>query len=164
MTSASHRNNEINSRIYDRNLPSQLIQPYISVRPVMTKYSILPIVDPRKQNSVKMEIMPTYNLEKVFNPGNTTSPWSGYSSNVNVESDLKGQIFALQKCDQSVYVPNSNSDLYNYSFKPSIVSTRHNPHSLLFKEERYNEFNPIPENTHISLFNTATRNQIQDDL
>jgi len=111
-----------------------------------------------------MEIMPTYNLEKVFNPGNTTSPWSGYSSNVNVESDLKGQIFALQKCDQSVYVPNSNSDLYNYSFKPSIVSTRHNPHSLLFKEERYNEFNPIPENTHISLFNTATRNQIQDDL
>jgi hypothetical protein len=159
---ASYRNNEINTRIYDRNLPTQLIQPYISVRPVMTKYSILPIVDPRKQNLVKMEQMPTYNLEKVFNPGNTVSPWSGYSSNINVESDLKGQIFALQKCDQSVYVPNSNSDLYKYSFKSSLESLQ--PHSLLFKEEKFNCFNPIPEKSNLSLFNNSTRTQIQDPI
>jgi hypothetical protein len=164
MTSASQRNTEINTRIYDRNLPTQLIQPYISVRPVMTKYSILPIVDPRKPTSVKMEIMPTYNLDTVFNPGNKMSPWSGYASNVNVESDLKGQIFALQKCDQCIYVPKSSSDLYNYSFKQSNISRQYNPHGLLFKDEIYNEFNPIPKNTHVSLFNTATRNQIQDDL
>lgn len=159
---ASQRNNEINTRIYDRNLPTQLIQPYISVRPVMTKYSILPIVDPRKPNLVKMEQMPTYNLEKVFNPGNTVSPWSGYSSNINVESDLKGQIFALQKCDQSVYVPKSNSDLYKYSFKSSHESLQ--PHSLLFKEEKFNCFNPISEKYNLSLFNNSTRTQIQDPI
>jgi len=164
MTTASERNTDINTRIYDRNLPTQLIQPYISVRPVMTKYSILPIVDPRKPASVKMEIMPTYNLETVFNPGNKMSPWSGYSSNVNIESELKGQIFAHQKCDQSVYVPQSSSDLYNYSFKQSKIQQQPNPHGLLFKEEVYCEFNPIPKNTHLSLFNTSTRNQIQDDL
>jgi hypothetical protein len=161
---ASDRNTQINTLIYDRNIPTQIIQPYISVRPVMTKYSILPIVDPRKPNNVMLNQLPTYNLEKVFNPGNKMSPWSGYSSNINVESELKGQIFALQSCDQSVYVPKSNSDLYNYAFKPSNVSLKGQSHSLLFKEEKYDRFNPIPDNMHLSLFNNSTRNQIQDLL
>ena len=32
-----------NERIFNRNLSSQPLQPYLSVRPVMTKYSIMPI-------------------------------------------------------------------------------------------------------------------------
>jgi hypothetical protein len=104
----------MNSRIYDRNIPSQMLQPYISVRPVMTKYSFMPIVDPRKELSVKLEQQPTYNSNIVFNPGNDMAPWSGYSSGINVESELRGQIYALQKCDQAVYVPNISihSSLY----------------------------------------------------
>jgi hypothetical protein len=35
--------NITNMRIYDRNIPSQMLQPYIDVRPVMTKYSYFPI-------------------------------------------------------------------------------------------------------------------------
>ena len=68
---------ETNTRIYDRNIPSQMLQPYLDVRPVLTKYSYFPIVDPRKPINVPMEQMPTYNVHKTFNPGNTTSPWSG---------------------------------------------------------------------------------------
>ena len=45
---------ETNSRIYDRNIPSQMLQPYLEVRPVMTKYSYFPIVDPRKPINVPM--------------------------------------------------------------------------------------------------------------
>ena len=30
---------QTNNRIYNRNIPSKLLQPYIDVRPVMTKYS-----------------------------------------------------------------------------------------------------------------------------
>ncbi len=165
MTSASHRNNEINSRIYDRNLPSQLIQPYISVRPVMTKYSILPIVDPRKQHSIKMEIMPTYNLEKVFNPGNTQSPWSGFASSINTESELRNQIYALQKCSQAVYVPNSNSDLYNYSFRPNMTEgSNYNQHNLLFKQDNFDSFNPNPNPNVVGtyMFSNPTRAQVKD--
>ena len=73
---------ETNTRIYDRNIPSQMLQPYIDVRPVMTKYSYLPIVDPRKSNSVPLKVQPTFNPHQMFNPGNTTSPWSGFASNV----------------------------------------------------------------------------------
>ena len=121
----------------------------------MTKYSFMPIVDPRKKLSVKLEQQPTYNSNAVFNPGNDIAPWSGYSSDVNVESELRGQIFALQKCDQSVYVPNSNSDLYKHSFTPS--NTHSSSHELLFKKEYFCEFNPLPNKVSMGLFNNSTR-------
>ena len=114
----SEIHNTTNRRIYDRNVPSQMLQQYIDVRPVMTKYSYLPIVDPRKEIGVRMNQYPTFNPHTVFNPGNTQSPWSGFASNINIESELRNQIYALQKCSQAVYVPTSNSDLYTYSFTP----------------------------------------------
>ena len=50
---------QTNNRIYNRNIPSKLLQPYIDVRPVMTKYSYLPIVDPRKEIKTRFEQLPT---------------------------------------------------------------------------------------------------------
>jgi len=153
---------QTNQRIYDRNIPSQLLQPYLSVRPVLTKYSYLPIVDPRKEIKVRLEQMPYYNTETIFNPGNTQSPWSGFATNINKESELRNQIYALQKCSQSVYVPSSKSDLYNYSFQPKNNSK--STHSLLFSKEKFDDFNPNPESTIIgtALFNNATRVQVKD--
>ena len=154
---------QTNHRIYNRNIPSQMLQPYLDVRPVMTKYSHMPVVDPRREINVKLEQMPTYNSHAVFNPGNTKSPWSGFSTNINLESELRNQIFALQNCDQSVYVPNSNSDLYNYSF--NINNTiQNNPHSLLFQQNNFCDFNPNPDDKIVgsSMFNNSTRSQIKD--
>ncbi len=145
VTCVSKMHEQTNTRIYDRNIPSQMLQPYLDVRPVMTKYSYLPIVDPRKQLNVKMEQMPTYNSQAVFNPGNTQSPWSGFASNVNLESELRNQVFALQKCDQAVYVPGSNSDLYKYSYTPNKAE-QSQAHSLLFQKEHFCDFNPNPDN------------------
>jgi hypothetical protein len=152
---------QTNTRIYDRNIPSQMLQPYLEVRPVMTKYSYLPIVDPRKELNVKMEQLGTYNNNKIFNPGNTQSPWSGFVSNVNVESELRNQIYALQKCSQSVFVPNSKSDLYSYSFKPTSVPQSH---SLLFEKTNFVEFDPNPDSNVVGygIFNNPTRTQIRD--
>jgi hypothetical protein len=152
---------QTNNRIYDRNIPSQMLQPYLDVRPVLTKYSYFPIVDPRKELNVRMEQMPTYNVEKVFNPGNATAPWSGFASNINKESELRNQIYALQKCSQAVYVPQSNSDLYNYKFK---TVTQNNPHELLFQNNTFNNFNPNPQPEIIGsgIFNNNTRVQVKD--
>lgn len=149
--------------MYDRNIPSQPLQAYINVRPVMTKYSILPIVDPRASVSVPMKQSPIYNSKQVFNPGNTQSPWSGYASNINVESDLKGQIFALQKCSQSIYVPQSTSDLYQYSFQPSPASRQEIPFSDLYTSYKFDAFNPNPENlAGKDKFFNCTRQQLKD--
>ena len=153
---------QTNTRIYDRNIPSQMLQPYLDFRPVMTKYSYLPIVDPRKQNKVPLQQMPTYNVHNVFNPGNTQSPWSGFASNINLESELRNQVYALQKCSQSVYVPQSNSDLYFYKF--NSIKQNNNPHELLFQKENFEQFNPNPNSTIIgsSIFYNNTRCQVCD--
>ena len=152
---------EINSRIYDRNIPSSMLQPYIDFRPAMTKYTYLPIVEPTKQTNVKLQQQPTYNVQTTFNPGNTQSPWSGFATNVNTESVLRNQIFALQKCSKSEFVPNSTSDLYSYNFK---TKTQQNPHDLLFNETKFQNFNPNPDDKLIgyNMFMNSTRTQIKD--
>ena len=157
----SNIHEQTNKRIYDRNIPSQLLQPYLDVRPVMTKYSYFPIVDPRKEINVPLEQMPTYNVNKVFNPGNTTSPWSGFASNINLESELRNQVYALQKCSQAVYVPKSSSDLYDYKFK---TVTQPNPHQLLFQNETFASFNPNPDSKVVGsgIFLNNTRVQVRD--
>jgi len=154
--------NQTNQRISDRNLPSQMLQPYLNVRPASTKYSYLPVVEPRKPAGIPLQQMPTYNVHQTFNPGNAMAPWSGFASNVNVESELRNQVYALQKCSQAVYVPSSQSDLYAYKFK---TQTQPNPHELLFQETSvFETFNPNPDpnvcGTHI--FNNSTRCQIKD--
>jgi hypothetical protein len=155
--------NETNQRIYDRNIPSQMLQQYVDVRPVMTKYSYLPIVDPRREIDVRMNQYPTFNSHTVFNPGNTQSPWSGFASSINTESVLRNQVFALQKCSQAVYVPSSNSDLYDYSFNPNQFQ-KYKQHSLLFTSETFDSFNPNPNPNVVGtyMFSNPTRTQIKD--
>ena len=150
-----------NKRIYDRVLPSHMLQPYLDVRPVSTKYSFLPIVDPRTPPQVPLVQQPTFHTEEVFNPGNTTSPWSGFSSQVNVESELRNQIYALQKCNQAVYVPSSRSDLYEERFPLGDMSQQ-NAHPYLFEQEHFKCFNPNPENVGQQLFLNNTRMQLKD--
>jgi len=153
---------ESNTRLYDRNIPSQMLQPYLDSRPVMTKYSYLPIVDPRRQgNAVPLTKMPEYNPHRVFNPGNAMAPWSGFSSNVNKESELRNQIYALQSCSQAVYVPSSNSDLYHNKFQLPKV---HQPHELLFETHHFSHFNPNPNknNDGTQIFMSSTRGQVKE--
>jgi len=162
-TRSSELSNTLNRRIYDRNLPSAPLQPYLSVRPVMTKYSRMPIVDPRKPIQVPMEQLPTFSPHTVFNPGNTQSPWSGFASNINVESELRNQIFALQKCSQAVYVPGDHSDLYKLSYYPQNKNL-HQPFPGLFQREKFDTFNPNPNPEIIGdeLFNNNTRVQVRN--
>jgi hypothetical protein len=157
----SNIHEQTNKRIYDRNIPSQMLQPYLDVRPVMTKYSYFPVVDPRKQINVPMEQFPTYKVSNVFNPGNTVSPWSGFASNINLESELRNQVYALQKCSQSVYVPRSTSDLYDYKFK---TVSKPNPHELLFQKDSFSSFDPNPDSKVVGsgIFMNNTRVQVRD--
>ena len=158
----SKTNSDINSKIYDRNLPSEFLQPYLSVRPVMTKYSLMPIIDPRAPINVPLNQQPVYDVHNVFNPGNTQSPWSGFASNINQESILRNQVFALQECSQSVYVPISNSDLYQFSFKPDKSGNSHQPFPDLFYNQKFNEFDPNPERVAHGTFMNHTRQQLKD--
>jgi len=159
--SVAKMHNETNTRIYDRNIPSQMLQPYLDVRPVMTKYSYFPIVDPRRKLNTPLQQMPVFSPHTTFNPGNTQSPWSGFASNINTESELRNQIYALQSCSQAVYVPNSNSDLYKYTFQPKPAPQAH---GLLFEKTNFDSFNPNPDPAIIGsqLFMNPTRAQVKE--
>ena len=149
---------QMNSEIYRRNIPSTPLQPYLNVRPASTKYSIMPVVDPRRELKVPLHAEPTYNMSQTFNPGNSTGPWSGYASQVNTESELKNQVFALQRCGRSSYVPQSTSDLY----MPPLCSETNNvnmTHPLLFEKPVFAQCQRMPAYAHQTLFNTPTREE-----
>ena len=153
------RVDEINSRMADRNIPSSSLQPQYSIRPVATKYGCMQVLDQYKKTTEPLNSYKPYSTKAVFNPGNAQAPWSGFTNNVNVESSLRNQFFALQKCEQSEFVPKSNSDLYEtrVDFKPQKQT-----HPLLFDKPDLEPFNPNVHNLGNNLFNNHTRNQLKD--
>ncbi len=154
------RTQQLNDRISKRNLPSAPLQPQYSIRPVSTKYALMPIVDQRTKPSIPLKSYPVYNTKQVFNPGTAQAPWSGYSMNVNTESKLRNQFFALQKCEQAEYIPDSKSNLYN-SYKPNLTNHQQ-PFPKLFEQPDFEPFNPNTLDLGGKILNNSTRVQLQD--
>ena len=109
---SSQREQMINTRISNRNIPSQLLEPLLSFYPKSTKYIQQPVIDSRNIPMDKYEFFTT----QAFNPG-SRSPWQGYASAVNIENELKNM---KPKTRANIYVPNSTSDLYKY---PTLASS-----------------------------------------
>lgn len=154
----NERVEKLNNRIYNRNIPSSNLQNSFSIRPVSTKYSVMPILDMHKESSVPIKKEKLYNIEETFNPGNTQSPWCGYS--VNDESTLRNQLYPLQKCDQYYWVPSSNSDLYNS--RQHDNGNENQIFNNLFSKPTFNKFDPNICNIGNQLWNNNTRVQIKD--
>ncbi len=154
-----NRVDEINERISNRNIPSSSLQPQYGIRPVSTKYGYMQVLDQYKNTNVPLHSYKPYNINNVFNPGNANAPWSGYSNNVNTESILRNQFFALQNCEQSSFIPSSKSDLYEtkIDYKP-VEQT----HPLLFKNQEFSPFNPNTLNTGKQIFNNNTRVELKN--
>ena len=151
---------ELSTRIYDRNIPSQPLAPQFSMRPASTKYSFFPIVDPRTPAQLEpIKPHPTYSVGQVFNPGTAQAPWSGFASNIDTESTLRSQFFALQHCDQRDYVPSTASDLYE-SVVPVTQDVQNHP--LLFKQEKFDGFNADPHGTAGGVFGNHTRQEVKN--
>jgi len=164
MSTVSQIHRETNTRIYLRNVPSHLLQPYFDARPVLTKYAMMPIVDPRRVDQYPVKVQPTYNPEKVFNPGNAMAPWSGFAANVDKESELRNIVFGLQSCPQAFYVPSSGSDLYKVKVDAGSRMQQQQPFPDLFQQETFAPFDPNPDSRFVGygLFHNATREQMYD--
>jgi len=146
------RDNELNKRIFSRNISSHTLEPQFTPRPVPTKYCLMPILDKTNydKNTTKINSYKTYNIKDTFNPG-TSSPWSGYVSNLNTENILRNQVFPLQNNIQSKYIPSMNSDLYN------------NTKLYVIKDDAtFDNFNPNKINIGKKTFNNHTRQQIKN--
>ena len=112
--------NELNARLENRNKPSSPLQPLYEFRPVSTKYTLFHKIDEPLDQQNQQYIYDPY---QIFNPGDR-APIDYFMRNVDVESTLRSQFFALQKSPQAVYVPELNSQLYNnpMAYSPEFFS------------------------------------------
>jgi hypothetical protein len=152
------RNLELSQRMAARNIPSAPLQPQFGIRPVSTKYALLPIVDRRAPAKVPIEVQPTYNPELVFNPGTAQAPWSGFASKVNKESELRDQFFGLQRCEQGNYIPDSTSDMFEVQVEGRA---ERQPFPGLFHEPLLDSFDPDPCHLAKKMFNNSTREAVR---
>jgi len=155
------RNEELNNRISSRNIPSNILEAKFSIRPVSTKYSLFPIIDQYKNTNVPINNTAPYNIGTTFSPGNDEGPWSGYNNNIDIETLLRNQNFAIQKCEQSYYVPSSKSDLYN-SDNYQKDQKENQPFPGLFESQTFYNFNPNQFNLGNEIFNNSTRQQLKN--
>ena len=152
------RTEELSQRMASRNVPSAPLQPEFSIRPTSTKYAHLNIFDVRPKATVPIQRRPDFNIQQTFNPGNAQAPWSGFATNIDNESSLRNQFFALQNCEQSEFVPSSNSDMYQVK-----VSGRkaNQPFPDLFVEPDLAPFNPNSCDVGKNIFANHTRQQLK---
>ena len=148
------RLNEINERINERNIPSESLRPEFSLRPVSTKYALLPIVDRVEVSDVPLKEYSPFSVETIFNPGTAQAPWRGFAENINVDSALRNQFFALQKSPEAEYIPSSKSSLYEFPLASNNFP-RNQYESGNFKTEDELTYS----NKSTDLFNNCTRCQ-----
>ena len=148
--------NELNERMGKRYFPTSALKPVFDIRPVSTKYGHFPLFEERKQSRVPLNTYNTYDPSKTFTPSDRAGPAEYFFNNIDTESKLRNQTMALQKCDRSVYVPESTSDLYQ-------------PQTFLTQTESQKEtiiqnihFNPDRCNLAPEQFFNHTRNNLKN--
>lgn len=154
------RTEALNRRLYNRNIPSAALEPQFPMRHGQhTRHTLLSVVDERRPATVPLKRYPTYHPTKVFNPGTARrAPWCGLVTEINKESTLRNQFFALQKCNQSKYIPGFQSELYNSSVPYSDDGLQEFPN--LFVSEAFPPFNPNTFDIGHQPLQNCTRNQL----
>ena len=150
---ATTRRIETNDRIYQRFVPSFQPQISLDVRPAQTKYTTMQINDERPHVNTPHDNRKLYNVNNDFLPVAYGAPANTFLTNIDQESILRNQFFALQKCNQKEYVPSSNSDLY----KVEVVGRKeNNAHSLLFNQDSFKSSNSKLNFKDNKMFNNNT--------
>lgn len=161
----NERVDELNQRLEMRHFPDSPLEPNYDPRPVPTKYSLFPIVDRRAPAHAARLEYPDYNGGVNFNPGSDRAPPIGFSKNVDTETVLRNQTFAIQNgASRGVYVPSSTSDLYNVSV-PVSTNAPAQTHPLLFERQLFDGSlhpNLAADNIGRDTFFNNTRTQLRN--
>jgi hypothetical protein len=158
---SSQLNEEINNKIYQRFVPSHSLPPNLSVYPVPTKYVKLGITDNHPHQNTIQNNYQNFQCNTMFCPTLKNGNYNGYSNNIHLESELRNQFVALQKCDAAEYIPNYKSSLFMYSTPSNKQYTQ--PFEYLFNTAIYMPFQPIlTEQQNDALFFNHTRQQLKD--
>ena len=157
---------ELNERIWSRNVPDKPLAANFDPRPVSTKYEHFGILDRRGITTVPIAETDPHYVGSNFNPGTMRAPPGSILRDINIETGLRNQQNVLQHGDNhSVYVPPSTSDLYKVNVPSS--STGLASHPALFKQEHYSTYraqNYATKNVEASVCGNNTRVQLRNLL
>jgi hypothetical protein len=149
--------NELNQRIMSRIMPSQELAPAFSPRPEPTKYSQFKTHTKKLTNNIPLRKYDYFNTNNVFFTGNTKPPIQFALDNVDLESRLRNQFFALQKNDQAFYIPDTTSQLYNHDNKIQGLPNQHDTQKINYTIETNTKCNLAP-----NTFNNSTRYNLKN--
>lgn len=145
------RQNEINKRILERNIPLCNKNNPINIRPECTKYTFPIFTYNDNYNCFNIEDI-RFKNEDCF---------KNYSSNIDIESVLKSQDKKLNNNVTDKYIPSSRSDLYlNNIQQTDNTSELLYPH--LFNKNIINEKDSRNNVFKNKLFNTDTRQDLKN--
>ena len=163
MTGQNERVDELNNRMQTRYFPDVAMAPNFDPRPMQTKQTLFPIINIRKDSIQPILSAPNHYVETNFNPGTSRAHSSGYFANVDTETKLRNQTAVLQHgAYQNVYVPSSQSDLYNVHV---VSSPSVQPFPGLFVKHSHNTNIPMSlQNGDIgkNRFSNHTRTQLRN--
>ena len=147
------RTDELNSRIFERNNISNNLNIRFDPRSLSTKYTL-----PQSINEL--------NNFKNLTSDNKIGSLDEYAEKINDESILRNQIYPLQNCSSNQYIPDKNSDLYNYEMNNSNNPTQQ-LFPGLFKKNIFSKSENLDtsenlENDKKQLFNNDTRQQLKN--
>ena len=162
MSSASEINNATNERTMKRRYPSAPLRPYYQTRSVPTRQTKLMTTDPAVSNNVPLNEYDLFSPEKIFNPSDTNAPFELFQRNVDVESNLRNQLYALQSCPQADYVPSSKSDLFSLQSFALPEHTDKQPHTFINQVQDFAMKNPNVGNICRSMFNNCSRQELKN--
>jgi hypothetical protein len=135
----NERVDELNVRMSTRHFPDSPLEPNFDPRSVPTKYSRFPIVNRRKQFNEPVIPYLDYNQSVNFNPGTHRAPPSGFINNIDTETILRNQTFALQRGgEQGIYIPSSQSELYKVHVPMGSINEPQ-PHPDLFSRQLFDQ-------------------------
>lgn len=125
-----------NDLIYNRNIPDEILRPNLGFRSTTTRQAIFPTAPIKREATVPIYSIPGHCVQTNFSPATRMGPTATYLANIDVETKLQGRVYALQRSDESVYVPSSTSDLYNVNVEKGAPVEQ--PCPLLFERQTYN--------------------------
>jgi hypothetical protein len=151
---------EIDERVLSRFVPDRPLPPNFSPRPAMTKYALFPMLDNRMPATVA--IQPNFCSAAGSGPMMERGPVAGFQCKVDIETELRNQVYALQKnVDQTAYVPSSTSTLFQVKAVGGLGTGENALHPLLFQQFAFEPTLPVLDGVGDELLHNSTRAQLR---
>lgn len=158
------RVDEINERLNSRKQSDTMLEAVFDPRPTGTRGGMMPVITTKTQSNEQFYGYTDYNVSKNFAPATRTAPFRGFAENINEESELRNQIFALQRSEKGLYVPQSFGDLYMVNVPEKELTQQEQQHFYpgLFKQEQFSRFDPGSRYDTKKMFNNDTNQALKD--